>query len=636
MSAIGNVVIAIKAVDEASSVMDALKVGLSGLSTTVGQISPQLGSLMQGFAAGGPIGLAVAGIGQLVGGLQDCVKAAIDSEQVWSRLKETVSRTGYTWEEVGGKIESAITGLMNVSRYSDEKLASAMKTLMQYGMGVDEAMTALADTMDLATAKQVDLESAATAVGKAFQGNTGVLERMGVVVADSKDSAVKFASAMGSIRESFGGAAQADITSYAGKWAQFTNKWDELMEKIGKGLLPVLTKMLDVFIVIVDGVSGFVESMQRILGGFYDWLVGGSFVQNMVDLVLNLATGGLNSLLKMVMGNLDGIISTLSDWGKTALDIFNNLWNGMVDSAIGAFNKICDVVKSGINAVTGFFNNLWTSLTKGSIWIDMWNDLIAQASQGMMRINSIVGPGLARMSTSVKESRIDWDALARALDAGPYVRMNEYLQGLTEGAQTSTEVVAILKEQFDQGTITAESLTEGLSDMGIQLSDLSEETVKVGTSAQQMSNTFNSIWPAMQSIADSSMDHIVAGFRRRALEMQDVAQRLKDAISSHSIWPDMWKEMISQTASGFDRIMSETRRGVGDFESLFAGTASGLYPSTSRASGSAAGSAASTGPTHMTVTIPITVQHMTGEVKDLEKLARVVSRELGSTVKWRT
>jgi hypothetical protein len=471
MSAIGNVVIAIKAVDEASSVMDSIRVGLAGFSTTLSQLGPgfsQLGSVLTGFASGGVLGAAVAGVGQLVTGLKDCVKEAMDAEDVWNRLKTTVENSGTAWSTVGDQVKKFAEGMMNMSRFSDEQVASAMKTLIDYGMDLNTAMTSMAATMDLAAAKQVPLAEAATAVGKAFSGQEGILTRMGIVIDKTVPEAERFAAAMGLISSKFGGAAQADLDTYAGKWTQFTNKWTELMEKIGTGLLPVLTKLADVLIVIVDSVTAFVDSIQKILGGFYDWLVGKSFLQDLVTLVIDVATGGLVSLLKMVVGNLDSIMSTFSDWGKTVQDFFGNMWNSVVDSAVGAFNRICDAVRSAINAITGLFNDLWNALTK------------------------------------------------------------------------------------------------------------------------------------------------------------------------HSIWTDMWKDMILQTEAGLGQILSETQRSVGSFESMFAGTAGGLsVQGTERSPGYAAGSAALTGPTHMTVPITITVQHMTGEVKDLENLTRMICRELGSTVKWR-
>jgi hypothetical protein len=460
MSAIGNVVIAIKAVDEASSVMDSIRVGLAGFSNTLSSLGPgfsNLGSVLTGFASGGALGAAVVGVGQLVTGLRDCVKEAMDAEDVWNRLKTTVENSGTAWSTVGDQVKKFAEGMMNMSRFSDEQVASAMKTLIDYGMDLDTAMKSMAATMDLAAAKQVPLAEAATAVGKAFSGQEGILTRMGIVIANTVPEAEKFAVAMGLISEKFGGAAQADLDTYAGKWAQFTNKLSELMEKIGTGLLPVLTKVVEGLIIIVDGVTAFVDSIQKILGGFYDWLVGGSFVQDLIELVLDLATGGLVSLLKMVVGNLDSIMSTLSDWGKTVLDVFNNMWNSIVDSAVGAFNRICDAVKSGIDAVTGYFSDLWKNLTGGSIWTDMW------------------------------------------------------------------------------------------------------------------------------------------------------------------------KEMVGQTESSLSRILSETQRGVGSFQNTFASTASGLSASPMSPSSTQ----------HMTVPITINVQHMTGEVKDLENLARIIGRELGSATKWR-
>jgi len=451
MSVAGRFVYAIQAQDEASGVIGAINNAMLGIANQVSSLGggfEGFGTMLAGFATGGSLGAAVAGVGQLVSGLKSCVEEAMSAEDVWNRLKGTVENSGVAWTAAGESIKKFAESAANMSRFSDEQIAAAIKTMMDYGMSLDTAMKNMTATMDLAAAKQIPLAEAATAVGKAFEGQEGVLTRMGVVVADTVPKAEKFAAAMGQISDKFGGAAQRDLDTYAGKWTQFTNKWNELMEKVGIGLLPVLTKMADVLIVIVDSVSSFVDSIQKILGGFYDWLVGGSFVQDLIGLVLDLATGGLASLLKMVIGNLDSIMSTFSDWGKSVLDFFGNLWNSIVDSAVGAFNRICDAVKNGINAVTGFFNDLWKNLTKGSIWTDMWKDMIVQTEASLARI-------LSETERSVGEFEGSFSTAAGGLSFSANV-------GATPGAAASAALPSVREVNIN---ITVEHMTGEVKDL---------------------------------------------------------------------------------------------------------------------------------------------------------------------------
>ena len=76
--------------------------------------------------------------------------------------------------------------------YSDEQLAGALQRMMTFGLSYDQAMKALGATIDFAAAKQMDLESAATLVGKAVDGNTAIMKRYGVDITVAKDATDKF------------------------------------------------------------------------------------------------------------------------------------------------------------------------------------------------------------------------------------------------------------------------------------------------------------------------------------------------------------------------------------------------------------------------------------------------------------
>ena len=370
----GNFVIALKAVDEASGVMDKLRVGLGGLSGMVSEISPALGSIASGFAAGGAFGAVVAGIGGLVVGLKDCVAQAMSAEDVWNRLKVTVENSGATWIEVRNQVEKFAQSAANMSRFSDEQVAAALKTLMDYGMSLEKAMATVNATMDLAAGKQVSLAEAATAVGKAYSGQEGILTRMGVVIEDSVPKAERFAAAMGQVAEKFGGAAQKDLDTYAGKWAQFQMKWAELMEKIGGAILPVLTTVLDVTIKIVDCLTGFFDTIKGLCEGFHKWLVGGSFIQE----------------------TMLAVLKVIQELGAKIVESFGAIWEGVMKAAMDALKGLSDFIANGLKGIQDTFAALWKALVRGSIWTDMWRDMVSQTVDGMDQILSESERGISR------------------------------------------------------------------------------------------------------------------------------------------------------------------------------------------------------------------------------------------------
>lgn len=340
MSAAGRFVYAITAQDESSGTIGSINNALLGIGSTLNQLGPgfsSLGNIISGFATGGPIGAAAATVGELVNGLKACVEAAKSSEDVWNRLKVAVENSGVAWDAAKDKIKSFAEGLMNISRFTDEDVAGAVKKLMEYGMDLETAMKTIGATTDLATAKQIPLAEAATAVGKAFEGQEGILTRMGVVISDTTPKAERFSAAMGQITEKFGGAAQADIETYAGKWTQLTNKLTELAEKIGSGLIPILTKLADGLIFVVDKVTWFIEQVTN------------------------------------------------------AAKALNDLWAAMSKGANDALKGIGDAVNAGGEAITNSFNSLYKTLVGQSIWPDMWDAMIDETKRGMGGIQDQIG-----------------------------------------------------------------------------------------------------------------------------------------------------------------------------------------------------------------------------------------------------
>jgi hypothetical protein len=338
-----NIVVTIKAVDEASSVIEKQQVALMGVANVLTGLGPgfsQIGNVISGFAVGGPMGAAIAGIGDVVQGLKGCVSEAEKMQDTWNRLKVVIENMGVTWDAAGGKIKTFIESMMGLSKFSEADLANALKVLVGYGMDLDTAMKTMTATMDLATAKQVNLETAATAVGKAFEGQDGILTRMGITISDATPKAEKFSTQMAEIAKRFGGAAQADMETYAGKWTQLTNKLNELAEKIGTGLIPILTKLAEGLIVVVDKVTWFVEQL----------------------------TNAYNAIMK--------------------------LWEAIKKGAEDAMNSITNTLNAAGKGITDTFNNIYNSLVGHSIWPRMWDEMIDVSARSMDRIRSQIGGDL--------------------------------------------------------------------------------------------------------------------------------------------------------------------------------------------------------------------------------------------------
>jgi len=503
MSTVGNVVIGIKAVDEASSTMDKVRTSLGIFGDTIGKLGggfDSLGSVIKGFAGGGVMGGLAATVGEVASGLQDCFKSAKDSEDVWNKLSGTVEKSGAVWTDVKDKIESFVSSAEKMSKFSDEKVAAALKTMMNYGMGLDDAMKSLAATMDLAAGKQVDLETAATAVGKAFQGSTTSLERMGVAVTESKDSAVKFSSAMESIQEAFGGAAQKDLETYAGKQVQVANAMDNLKEKIGTALIPVMNTFQDMMGNVVKGADAFVTDLGKA------WKALSEIPE--VKKIAESLSGAFADLQK-------GFGTVADELGKVLMPLFKELWTALGD------------VWKALSPVIDAFGEVWTA---------------------------IVGVG-----KDGKEAYTIFNLIADVLK----ITIVPALTALVEGIKLVTPLIKTMADAFKVGIETI------LFWMG----KLNEAFETIKKAAQGVSEFFTNLWSGLTGQTTKGVSEVTDEVKKGTSQITDAFDDLKKEISSESIWPDMWGEMVLQARGGFDEILSETARGVGQFQGMFGGAA---------------------------------------------------------------
>lgn len=246
----------IKAIDEASSVMDKIKgnVGLLGSALSgMGGAVGAAGGVMQGFAAGGVAGAAIGALGAVTNGLQQSVKAAGISEQTFKDLGIAVDKSGISWASVQDGTKTALEAMSRLTKYSDEQLAQALQRALTYGMTYDQAMAALGPTLDFAAGRQLDLESASTVVGKAFMGNTTLLKRYGIDTDEMGGKTATFSDVLAQLSAQFGGTAKQSAETYEGAQVRLANAWDDLSEKVGTLLLPALTSLTNALVPIVDG-----------------------------------------------------------------------------------------------------------------------------------------------------------------------------------------------------------------------------------------------------------------------------------------------------------------------------------------------------------------------------------------------
>lgn len=165
----------------------------------------------------------------LKGFFASTVAEAEQASKSWARLEANVQATGQSYEQVRPEIEATARAIQSSTRFGDEQVADALSELISLTGDYRSAMNALGTTMDLAIAKDMDLETAARLLGRAIIGDTSQLKRYGIVVAEGAD-------AMESIRTQFAGAAEVDGRKLSARLARLRNEWGDIKEAIGNAI----------------------------------------------------------------------------------------------------------------------------------------------------------------------------------------------------------------------------------------------------------------------------------------------------------------------------------------------------------------------------------------------------------------
>lgn len=202
------------------------------------------------------------------------IEAYMEQEKAEMKLAIAMRNQGDFTRANFAAMKDYAAQLQKVTTYGDEVTLVTMANLKTYGMNTEELKKATKATMDLATAKGIDLKTASDLVGKAFIGETGSLSRYGIVLEKGIPQTEKFAAVLGLINDKFGGSAQAELATYSGQWQQLMNWWGDVWEKVGLVTLKTIEGIQFAAGMLAVGFYTIVEGLVSYLAKFIHYAEG--------------------------------------------------------------------------------------------------------------------------------------------------------------------------------------------------------------------------------------------------------------------------------------------------------------------------------------------------------------------------
>lgn len=244
-----------------------------------------------------------------VGALTLATKSALEEEIGIRRLTTTLNNVGVAYSEVRAELEANIATIQKKTSYGDEAQRDALNDLITITGDYQSSLDLLRISMDMATAKQMDLSSAAMLVGRAVIGDTTLLKRYGIVVAEGASATEVLAT----MTARFGGAAEAA----ANPLTQLKNIWGDFSQDIGNQIRPAIENLLNGVVAMITKVREWINEhpvltkqvviLAGVLGTFAAVLGPILVMLPMLVISFSLLAGPIGIVIAAVMALITGI-----------------------------------------------------------------------------------------------------------------------------------------------------------------------------------------------------------------------------------------------------------------------------------------------------------------------------------------
>ena len=263
------------------------------------------------------------------------VKAAIEDEAAQNRLANALKNvTGATEDQIAA-VEQQILKTSLATGVSDERLRPALQRLATATGSVSESQKLLSLALDISAATGKDVEAVSNALGKAYEGNTAALGRLGIGLSSAEIKSLGLDGTMNQLADTFKGAATVQANTLEGQIARLKVTFDETKEAVGAALLPTLQKLLDYFVNTV--IPNFIRFKDAAIKPVQD------AIERNKDALMDLWTVLKDYVIPIIVNGFGKALSAIGKIAGGVLDVIGAVVNGIksaVNFAIDAINVL--------------------------------------------------------------------------------------------------------------------------------------------------------------------------------------------------------------------------------------------------------------------------------------------------------
>lgn len=356
-------------------------------------------SSFAGNLAANAVSFAAQGISNLVGSMGslavESVRLAAIQEDAINDLNVALKGTGTFTEAASQDFQKFASSLQQSSTFGDEAILSMAALGVQMAkLSGQDLKDATEAALNMASALNIDLNTAMTLVAKSATDNGSGLKRYGVVVEKGATQQQTLANAISAVNDKFSGAAAGKIKTYSGAVQQAQNSYGDMLEEIGKVITqsPALTSVIgaaskqfsvlgkfitansdmvktfiqDGLLKVIDGFSFLIDSINPVVNSFKFLWNGWLILQNGLTSGMAVVTLAVSELSRGIISSVQAVMSVIPDslipdgW-KESLESADEALAGLSD---GAINQLKVDVKDMDDAFSGMGNSLTNSVSE--------------------------------------------------------------------------------------------------------------------------------------------------------------------------------------------------------------------------------------------------------------------------------
>jgi hypothetical protein len=335
--------------------------GFDDATRSAGKFESGLGKAST-VAAAGLAGMAVAGA--------KFAKQAAEDQASAAKLAKSLKNTAKATDATVASVEDWITAQGKALGVADDQLRPAMATLATATGDVAKAQELSALAMDLAAAKGIPVEQAASAIAKAYAGQTTAIGRLVPGIDKAALASGDFAKVQEELAGIVGGQAAVAAGTAEGQMARLQLALSETAESIGAALLPIIEALLPK---LQEAATWAQENSDTLLklGAVVAGVAAGIVTMNFALKAYRAAQAAVVAITKIVRGVT--LAWQAAQWLLNIALTMNPI--GLIIAAIAALVAGIVIAYKKSDTFRAIIDGLWGAIKTAVKWV---GDLIAK------------------------------------------------------------------------------------------------------------------------------------------------------------------------------------------------------------------------------------------------------------------